>query len=138
MRLSVFCPFVCQSKFPFLDSNSKTVCPIKFKLDREIDHHHSYVPVEIGVILSVCLSVFCLFVCPSTFLFPDSNSKTVCPIEFKLDREIDHHHSYVPFEIGVILFVHLSAFCLFVRQHFCFRTLPRKCCVQLHSNLTGR
>ena len=32
-------------------------------------------------------------VCPSTFSFPDSNSKTLCPIEFKLDREIDHHHS---------------------------------------------
>ena len=29
----------------------------------------------------------------STFFFPDSNSKTVCPIEFKHDREIDHHHS---------------------------------------------
>ena len=25
----------------FLDSNSQTVCPIKFKLDRDIDHHHS-------------------------------------------------------------------------------------------------
>ena len=32
-------------------------------------------------------------VCPSTFSFPDSNSKMVCPIEFKLDREIEHHHS---------------------------------------------
>ena len=31
--------------------------------------------------------------CPSTFSFPDSNSKTLCIIEFKLDREIDHHHS---------------------------------------------
>ena len=31
-------------------------------------------------------------VCPH-FLFPDSNSKRVCPIEFKLDRDIDHHHS---------------------------------------------
>ena len=30
---------------------------------------------------------------PSTFSFPDSNSKTVSLIEFKLDREIDHHHS---------------------------------------------
>ena len=29
----------------------------------------------------------------STFSFPDSNSKTLCPIEIKLDREIDHHHS---------------------------------------------
>ena len=27
------------------------------------------------------------------FSFPDSNSKTVCPIEFKLDRDIDQHHS---------------------------------------------
>ena len=32
-------------------------------------------------------------VCPSTFSFLDSNSKTLCPIEFKLDRDIDHHHS---------------------------------------------
>ena len=32
-------------------------------------------------------------VCLSTFSFPDSNSKMLCPIEFKLDREIDHHHS---------------------------------------------
>ena len=32
-------------------------------------------------------------VCPSTFSFPDSYSKTLCPIEFKLGREIDHHHS---------------------------------------------
>ena len=31
--------------------------------------------------------------CPSTFLFPDSNSKTLCSIEFKLDRDIDLHHS---------------------------------------------
>ena len=35
--MSVFCPFVCPSTFLFLDSNSKTLCPIKFKLDREID-----------------------------------------------------------------------------------------------------
>ena len=26
---------------PFLDSNSKTPCPIEFKLDLKIDHHHS-------------------------------------------------------------------------------------------------
>ena len=32
-------------------------------------------------------------VCPSTFSFPDSNLKMLCPIEFKLDREIEHHHS---------------------------------------------
>ena len=32
-------------------------------------------------------------VCPSTFSFPDSNSKMLCPIKVKLDREIDHHHS---------------------------------------------
>ena len=31
-------------------------------------------------------------VCPSTF-FVSGLSKTVCPIEFKLDREIDHLHS---------------------------------------------
>ena len=30
--------------------------------------------------------------CP-TLMFPDSNSKMLCPIEFKLDREIHHHHS---------------------------------------------
>ena len=38
-------------------------------------------------------------VCPSTFSFPDSNLKTLCPIEFKLDGEIDHHSKVV---IGVI------------------------------------
>ena len=55
--------------------------------------------------LSVCFNIILLgglvtprlmcptSVCPSTFSFPDSNSKTVCPIKFKLDREIDHHHS---------------------------------------------
>ena len=32
-------------------------------------------------------------VCPSTFSFLDSNSKMLCSIEFKLDMEIDHHHS---------------------------------------------
>ena len=48
---------------------------------------------KFGVILCVRLYVFCPFVCSSTFLFPDSNSKTLCPIKFKLDREIDHHHS---------------------------------------------
>ena len=32
-------------------------------------------------------------VCPSIFSFADSNLKMLCPIEFKLDREIDHHHS---------------------------------------------
>ena len=111
-----FCPFVCpsicSSTFLFLDSNSKTVCPIEFKLDREIDHHHSLLAFEIGVIPSIRLSVFCPFVCPSicppTFLFPDSNSKTVCLSKFKLDRDIDHHHCKVPFKIGVILSVYLS------------------------------
>ena len=63
----------------------------EFKLDREIDHHHSWVPFEIGVIPSV--RVFCPFVGQSTFLFPDSYSKTLYPMEFKLNREIDHHHS---------------------------------------------
>ena len=48
-------------------------------------------------------------VCPH-FSIPDSNSKTVCPIEFKLDREIHHHHSYVAFEIGVILSFRLSVY----------------------------
>ena len=79
--------------------------------------------------------------CPSVrqhFCFLDSNSKTLCPIEFKLDREIDHHHSYVAFEIGVIpsvgpFFVHLS-----VRQNFCFQTLTRKRFVQSNSDLVGR
>ena len=31
------------------------LCPIKFKLDTEIDHHHSEVAVEIGVIQCVLL-----------------------------------------------------------------------------------
>ena len=61
-----------------------------FKLDRDIDHHTSYVPFEIGVILSVHLSI-CLSV--HIFCFQTLDSKTVCPIEFKLDRDIDHHHS---------------------------------------------
>ena len=92
--IRLMCPTsVCPSTFSFPDSNSKMVCPIEFKLDREIDHHHSKVPFEIGTILCVRLSVSCLFVCPSTIPFPDSNSKTVCPIEFKLDRDIDHNHS---------------------------------------------
>ena len=34
----------------------------------------------------------------------------LCPIEFKLDREIDHHHSQVAFEIGVIPSVRLSVY----------------------------
>ena len=125
-HLSVFCPFVCPyiclSTFLFPDSNSKTVCPIEFKLDREIDHHH--IPFEIGEIPSFHLSVFCPFVCPyiclSTFLFPDSNSKTVCPIDFKLDREIDHHH--IPFEIGEIPSFYLSVFCPFVCPYICLST----------------
>ena len=91
--MSVFCPFVCPSTFLFPDPNLKMLCPVKFKLDSEIDHHHSWALFEIGVILSVRLSVFCPFVCPSTFPFPDSNLKMLCLIEFKLDREIDHHHS---------------------------------------------
>ena len=67
---------------------------IKLKLDRGIDLHHNKVDFEIGVIPSSPLSVFCPFVCPSTFLFADSNSKkTLCPVELRLDREIDHHHS---------------------------------------------
>ena len=69
---------------------------------------HLCTKIEIGVIPSVCLSVFCPFVCLSKFPFPHSNSKTVCPIKFKLDREIDHHHCWVPFEIGVIPSVRLS------------------------------
>ena len=69
------------------------MCPIEFKLDKEIDHHYSYVPFEIGVIPFVHLSVFFLFVCPSKFPFPDSNSKMLCPIEFKLETEIDHRNS---------------------------------------------
>ena len=44
-------------------------------------------------ILSGPYLINCKVVCPSTFLFPDSYSKTVCPIDFKLDRDIDHHHS---------------------------------------------
>ena len=80
------------------------LCPIELKLDREIDHHRSYVPFEIGVIPSVCP-----FVCPSTFPFQDFNSKTLCPIEFELDTEIDHLHSFA-FEIGVILSFHLSVY----------------------------
>ena len=92
---SSFCSFVCflSVNISVSDSNSKMLCPIEFKLDSEIDHHHSWDPFKIGVILSVRLSVFCPFVCPSTFLFPDSNSKMVCPIKFKLDREIEHHNS---------------------------------------------
>ena len=115
------CPTsVCLSTFSFLDSNSKMLCPIEFKLGREIGHHHSQVLFKIGVIPFVRLSVFCPFVCPSTFPFPDSNSKTLCPIEFKRHREIDHHHSYIPFEIGVIPSIHLSVFCPFV----CPSTFP--------------
>ena len=51
---------------------------------------------EIGVNPSVCLSVFWPFVHPSVrphFCFRTLTQKTVCPIEFTLDREIDHHHS---------------------------------------------
>ena len=59
---------------------------------------------------SVCLSIFCPHVCGSTFLFPDSNLKTLCPIEFKLEREVDHHHSWVAFDIGVILFFSVCPF----------------------------
>ena len=55
-------------------------------------------PFEIGVIPSVRVSDFC----PSTFPFPDSNSKMLCPIEFKLDR--------VAFEIGVFPSVCLSVY----------------------------
>ena len=91
--IRLMCPTsVCPSTFSFLDSNSKTLCLIEFKLDREIDHHHSKVPFKIGVVLCVCFSVFCQFV-RQEFQFPYSNSKTVCPIEFKLDIEIDHYHS---------------------------------------------
>ena len=43
------------------------------------------------------LAIFCI---PTHFVgdtlsgaTPDSNSKTVCPIKFKLDRYIDQHHS---------------------------------------------
>ena len=50
--------------------------------------HVTNPPIRLMCPTSVCPSV-----CPSTFLFPDSNSKMLCPIEFKLDREIDHHHS---------------------------------------------
>ena len=59
----------------------------------------------------------------------------LCPIEF-IDRDIDHHHSYVAFEIGVTL-ITLSV-CLSVGQHFHFWTLARKCFVQSNSNLIGR
>ena len=49
----------------------------------------------------VTFKIFCSFfvrlsVHPAVrpqFRFRDTNSKTVCPIEFKLDRDIDHHHS---------------------------------------------
>ena len=68
--------------------------------------------LTIGVIPSVRLSVL-LSVCPSKFPFPDSNLKTVCPIKFKLDREIYHHHNKVPHEIVVIMSVRLSV-CLSV------------------------
>ena len=41
--------------------------------------------------------------------------------------EIDHHHSEVAFEIGVIpSFFVFSIFGLFVHKHFCFWTQPRK------------
>ena len=45
-------------------------------------------PIRLTCPTSVCLSDHL-----STFLFPDSNSKMLCPIKFKLDRDIDHHHS---------------------------------------------
>ena len=64
--IRLMCPTSVRLHFSFLDSNSKTVCPIEFKLDREIDHHYSYVPVEISEIPSVRLSVF---VCLSIRLF---------------------------------------------------------------------
>ena len=75
--IRLMCPTsVCLLTLSFPDSNSKALCPIEFKLDRGIDHHHSKAAFEIGVIPSVCLSIF-LSVCPSTFSFPDSNSKTL-------------------------------------------------------------
>ena len=55
----------------------------------------------------MCLLVRFLSICPSTIPFPDSNSKTVCPIKFKLDKDIDHQ---VAFEIGVISSFHLSVY----------------------------
>ena len=40
--IRLMCPTsVCLSTFSFLDSNSKMLYPIEFKLDREIDHLHS-------------------------------------------------------------------------------------------------
>ena len=44
-------------------------------------------PIRLMCQTSVCLSV------RLHFRFRTLNSKTVCPIKFKLDREIDHHHS---------------------------------------------
>ena len=60
---------------------------------------------------------------------------TNCPIEFKLDREIDHHYScFRNWCNSLRLFVFFLSVC----QHLCFRTLTQKCFVQSTSNLTGR
>ena len=72
--------------------------------DLELTFDLVIVTMSFNILSGLFLGFFCLgflgfrvcflSVCPSTFLFPDSNPKTLCPSKFKLDREIDHHHSY--------------------------------------------
>ena len=49
--------------------------------------HVTNLPIRLMCLTSVCLS---------TFSFSDSNLKTLCLIEFKLDKEIDYHHIVLP------------------------------------------
>ena len=97
---------------------------MEFKLDRDIDHHHSWLPFEIGVIPSVRLSVFCPFV--------RQNFRFGLQLENGLSNRTQiHYHIEIPFEIGEILSVHLSVFCKFVCQNFRFRS-------QLKNGLSNR
>ena len=71
--IRLMCPTSVRPHFRFRTLTRKGFVQSKSNFDREIDHYHSWVSFEIGAIPSVGLSIFCPFVCPSTFSFPDSN-----------------------------------------------------------------
>ena len=84
---------MCMSKFSLINGNCTEHTPTDVGIGLEIIYILSGLFVTNPPIRLMSLTSFCPSVCPSTFLFLDSNLKTLCPIEFNFGREIDHPFS---------------------------------------------